>query len=192
MKYEDFWGIYFTILRILLIFYLTHSCIYLLNYHHPFYLSEIDSLLPMFPLLILIYWYYCWGIWCDCRVCVLDYRVWCFHQLTWSLASVSILPDCFIGILVSSLLVVVHPVGSLQLLTTPVIGLLSVFAASWQPICIQSVEARRPFNVIAIYTVVVGDGFGSRQLSRQCVADPWWWILDGGFPDDMKFDEGWW
>ena len=31
-------------------------------------------------------------------------------------SSVSILPDCFIRILVSSLLVVVHPVGSLQVL----------------------------------------------------------------------------
>lgn len=40
-------------------------------------------------------------------------------QLNWLSASSqigSILPDCFIRILVSSLLVVVHPVGSLQVL----------------------------------------------------------------------------
>ena len=30
----------------------------------------------------------------------------------------------------------------------------------------------------------------SRQLSRQCVADPWWWILDGGFYADIILDGG--
>ena len=56
-------------------------------------------------------------------------------------ASVSILPDCFISILVSSMLVVVHPVGSLQLL---------------QLLQLLSAEARRPLIVIAICSVVIG------------------------------------
>jgi hypothetical protein len=54
-------------------------------------------------------------------------------------SSVSILPDCFIRILVSSLLVVVHPVGSLQVL-----------------VCcrgIPSAEARRS-SIIVIATVI--------------------------------------
>ena len=78
------------------------------------------------------------------RVWVLVYRVWCFHPVELVVyphpASVSILPDCFISILVSSgkssLLVVVHPVGSLQLLQ------------------LLSAEARRPLIVIAIGSVV--------------------------------------
>ena len=47
------------------------------------------------------------------RVWFLVYRVWCFHPSRTGCrhpASVSILPDYFISILVSSLLVVVHPV----------------------------------------------------------------------------------
>ena len=84
MKYEDFLIIYFTIWIILLIFYLTHSYIYLLNYHHLYYLSETDSLLPMFLLLILNY---CCsdGIIVEAsdefgyRVWFLVHRFWCFH-----------------------------------------------------------------------------------------------------------------
>ena len=89
MKYEDFWSIYFTIWRILLIFYLTHSYIYLFNYHHLYYLSETASFLPMFLLLILNY---CCsdGIIVEAsdgfgyRVWFLVYRVWCFHPSSWT------------------------------------------------------------------------------------------------------------
>lgn len=90
MKYEDFWSIYFTILRIFLIFYLTHICIYLFNCHHPSYLSETASFLPMFLLLILNY---C----CSDGIIVkasdvFGYRVLCYHpvqlvQLNWLSAS---------------------------------------------------------------------------------------------------------
>ena len=133
MKYEDFWSIYFTIWGILLIFYLTHSCICLLNYHHLYYLSETVSLLPMFHLLfrwIIVEASDEFGY----RVWFLVYRVWCFHPVELAVyqhpASVSILPDCFISILVSSLLVVVHPVvHSRYWLFITVIGLLS-----WYPV----------------------------------------------------------
>lgn len=189
MKYEDFWSIYFTILRILLIFYLTHICIYLFNYHHPSYLSETASFLPMFLLLILNY---CCsdGIIVEAsdefgyRVWFLVYRVWCFHPSSWTgslpaschLASWQCQhpASCFIRILVSSLLVVVHPVGSLQVLV--------VHYSYWFAV----VVSRRP-------KPVTRRSLWSRQLSRQCVADPWWWFLADNIRDaeDMKFDDGW-
>ena len=92
------------------------------------------------------------------RVWVLVYRVWCFHPVELVICILpdgSILPDCFISILwKSSLLVVVHPVGSLQVL-----------------VCCRDpvVEARRPLIVIAIGSVVISVIGGSLQLSRQCV-----------------------
>lgn len=96
MKYEDFWSMYFTIWRILLIFYLTHSCIYLFNYHHLYYLSETDSLLPMFLLLILNY---CCsdGIIVEASD-VFGYRVWVLVyrvcQLNWLSASCQLIASC--------------------------------------------------------------------------------------------------
>lgn len=164
MKYKDFWSIYFTIWRILLIFYLTHSCIYLFNYHHLYYLSETSSFLPMFPLLILN----------DCcsdgiiveASDVFGYRVWCYHpvehpvELVICILPVCILPDYFIGILVSSLL---------------------VLSRCWFAVVVSrrdnipSAEARRPTHcdryLYCSDRRVVGV---SLQLSRQCVADPWW------------------
>lgn len=161
MKYEDFWSIYFTILRIFLIFYLTHICIYLFNCHHPSYLSETASFLPMFLLLILNY---CCsdGIIVEASD-VFGYRVWCYHpvehpvELVICILPVCILPDYFIGILVSSLL---------------------VLSSCWSAV----VVSRRPkpvarLMVIAIYTVVIGEWLVFRYSYRDSVSR----ILDGSF-----------
>lgn len=97
------------------------------------------------------------------------------HPTIWHPASVSILPDCvIISILVSSLLVVVHPVvHSSQVLV--------VHYSYWFAV----VVSRRP-------KPVARRSLWSRQLSRQCVADPWWWFLADNIrvAEDMKFDDG--
>lgn len=85
------------------------------------------------------------------RVWFLVYRVWCFHPSRTG-SSVSILPvslvaSCqIVSILVSSLLVVVHPVGSLQV--------LQVHSRCWFAVGVS----RRPLIAIAFYSsVVIGD-----------------------------------
>ena len=120
----------------------------------------------------------------------LVYRVWCFHQLNWSQCqhpasrSGSILPDCFIRILVSSgrtsLLVVVHPVGSLQVLLVHsrylfAVGDRCILTAHPHP------DSRSPCDRDLFCSdrrvhppTAGGCWIYSRQLSRHTVADPWW------------------
>ena len=192
MKYEDFWSIYFTIWRIFLIFYLTHSCICLLNYHHLYYLSETASFLPMFLLLILNYCcsdgYYCWGIWwvwLSSLVSGLSSLVFPSIQLNWqSTSTTSILPSGILPVSASCQIVLSSaswflPCWLLFILWfTPGIGLLSCYTVG--------IISRRP-------KPVARRSLWSRQLSRQCVADPWWCFLADNIrvAEDMKFDDGW-
>lgn len=159
MKYEDFWSIYFTILIILLIFYLTHICIYLFNCHHPSYLSETARFLPIFLLLILNYCcsdgYYCWGIWwvwLSSLVSGLSSLVFPSIQLNWQ--STSILP-------VSASCQIV--LSASWFLPCWLLFILLVLSRYWFAV----VVSRRP-------KPVARRSLWSRQLSRQCVADPWW------------------
>ena len=180
MKYEDFWSIYFTILRIFLIFYLTHSCIHLFKYH-PSILSIRNCYLSpnvshSYSERLLLRWYCWWGIWwvwlssLGSGLTSLDgihpVSSWtgCQHP-----ASVSILPDSFIGILVSYLLVVVHPVCSLKVLVC------------CRGIPSPSAEARCPLIAIVICS-------GRRWLlDRDSYRDSVSRILDGG-----RWYEIWW
>lgn len=162
MKYEDFWSIYFTIWRIFLIFYLTHSCICLLNYHHPSYLSETASFLPMFPLLILndccSDGYYCWGIWwvwLSSLVSGLSSLVFPSIQLNWQ--STSILPSGILPVSASCQIVLSSASWFLPCWLLFILWFTPGIGCSLQLlVCcrgIPSVEVRRS-SIIVIATVI--------------------------------------
>lgn len=172
MKYEDFWSIYFTIWRIFLIFYLTHSCICLLNYHHLYYLSETAIFLPMFLLLILNYC--CSDVIIveasdefGYRVWFLVYRVWCFHPSSWT-GSLPASCQCQ------------HPARLCyhQHLGFFPVGCCSSCGSLQVLVCcrgIPSVEARRS-SIIVIATVITTVCRGSLMVvSRRY--EIWWWLM---------------
>lgn len=201
MKYEDFWSIYFTILGILLIFYLTHNCICLFNCHHPSYLSETASLHQCFSFLF-------WTIVVQMVLLVrhltclaIESGFWFIEsgvsiQLNW--LSTRILPvsaSYQIVLSASWFLQGSHPCWLLFIL---------LVHSSYSSCCRPKPVARSlviAIGSVVFSSVVIGewsDWLFATVIATVCrgslmVADPcWWWILDGGFPDDMKFDEGWW